>query len=383
MSTDDPTRPVMPPAQWSRQKPADAPPPGPIPQAWQAQLAPTQLAPTQPALAQPAPTQSAPTQLPQGQTLQDSPPPVQVPPGPVPQAWPDQPPATWPAQPGPVAEPAGGFGRKRRRRRVRRSVMTVFILIVLAILLTISDRVANLVTENQMAAQFTANGFPVKPSVTIEGFPFLTQLAAKDFKKVDISASSIPAGPVTITSMHATLTGMHISGYSSSASATIDNISASAFISFGALAQAGGLGGGSGITVTPDGTNKLKIAASLGGIFSDTEEAEIRQTGPQTITVQVLNSGSALGSVLSSFGTFSFTLPQGVPASLHITGLTLNAQGLTVSAAATNATFSKSSASSLRSPRVGVPAVAATSNPEAVRASTAPDTGINDDEPQT
>ncbi len=225
---------------------------------------------------------------------------------------------------------------------MRRSVAVIFTLLVLAAVLLIGDRVANAIAENSMANQFTANGFPVKPSVTIEGFPFLTQLAAKDFKKVDISASSVPAGPVTISSVKATITGMHISGYSNSASATVDHITATAFISFGSLAGAGGLGDGSGITMVPDGPDKLKITASIAGIAADSEEAKITQTGPQTISVKLLNSGSVLSSVLSSFSDFSFTLPKGVPASLRITGLTLNSNGLTVTAAASNATFSQS-----------------------------------------
>jgi hypothetical protein len=219
--------------------------------------------------------------------------------------------------------------------------MALFTIIVILILLVIGDRVALAITENDMASQFQANGLPVKPSVTIEGFPFLTQLAAKDFKKVDISASNVPAGPVTIDSIHATIDGLHISSYSSTASAKVDHMTATAFISFGALAAAGGVGGGTGITVTPDGANKVKITAGLGGVFSDTEEAQISQTGPQTISIKVLPGNSAVGSLLSSFGSFSFNLPPGVPASLTITGLTLNSQGLTVSAAATNATFSK------------------------------------------
>jgi hypothetical protein len=219
--------------------------------------------------------------------------------------------------------------------------MTVFTVIVVLIVLVIGDRVACAITENDMAGQFTANGFPVRPSVDIEGFPFLTQLAAKDFHQVDISASNVPAGPVTISTVNATITGLHISGYSSSATATVDHLTARAFISFGALAAAGGLAGGSGITVAPDGTNKVKITAGIGGVFSDTEEAQITQTGPQTISIKVLDSGGAAGSLLSSFGSFSFTLPKGVPASLRITGLTLNSQGLTVTAAASNATLSK------------------------------------------
>jgi len=215
--------------------------------------------------------------------------------------------------------------------------MTIFTVIVLAILLLIGDRVANAVAENDMADQFTANGFPVKPSVNITGFPFLTQLAARDFRKVDISASNIPAGPVTITSLQATLTGMHIT--SSFNGATIDQVNATAFVSFGALGAA--LGSNTGITVTPDGGNRLKITAGIGGLVSDTEEAEIKQTGPQQISVQLLNSGGALGSILSGLGSFTFNLPAGVPPSLRITGLTVNNTGLTLTAAATNATFSK------------------------------------------
>jgi len=239
--------------------------------------------------------------------------------------------------------------------------MAAFVVIVLLILLVVADRVALAVTENEMASQFQSNGFPVKPSVTIQGFPFLTQLAGKDFKQVDISASNIPAGPVTISTVHATATGMHISGFSSNATATIDHITATAFIANSALEGAGGLTSLANITATQAGNNILKVTASVAGVVSDTEELQITQTGPQTITVKVLPSsdgigsdignaiGSALGNstgnavsgALSSLSSFSFNLPKGVPASLRITSLTLNSTGLTVSAAATDATFSQ------------------------------------------
>ena len=256
---------------------------------------------------------------------------------------PGQPQGQGPWGPPPPQPPANQprFRRRRRKRRVRRSFMALFTVIVLLILLVIGDRVALAVTENEMASQFTQNGFPVKPSVSIAGFPFLTQLAAKDFNTVNISASSVPAGPVTIDSIHATLNGMHISSFSSNASARVDKLNATAFISFGALASAGGIAGGTGVKVTQAGPDTVKISADLGGIFTDSEEAQIKTTGPQTITIKVLPSNGALGSLLSSFGSFSFNLPKGVPASLRITNLTLNDQGLTVSAAATNATFSK------------------------------------------
>ena len=342
---EPPTRPVP---QWPSAPP---PPPGPKAPPQDSPVPPTQWdRPVQP-------TQwDAPAQQ-QRPTFQQRPPeqqqPAQQPTQQAPQQWqqpqsqwspqPPQAPGQWPPAQPPVQPPApgGGFRRRGRKRKVRRSVMALFAVIVILILLVIGDRVALAVTENQFADQFQKQGFPVKPSVSIDGFPFLTQLAAKDFNTVNISANDVPAGPVTITSLHATINGMHISSYSSSASAKVDKLNANAFISFGALAAAGGLGGGSGITVTPDGTDKLKISAGLGGVLSDTEEAQITQSGPQTISIKVLPSSGALGSLLSSFGSFSFSLPKGVPASLKITGLTLNSQGLNVSASATNATFSQ------------------------------------------
>jgi len=299
-----------------------------------------------------------PTRFDQPWQPQDTPPPAD-------RQWqPPPPPAQDQAWQAPAAQaPAAQAGRRRRRRprRVRRSVMALFGVIVLLILLVVVDRVALAVTENDMASQFQSNGFPVKPSVTIQGFPFLTQLIGKDFKQVDISASNIPAGPVTITTVHATATGMHLSSLSSSATATIDKITATAFISNSSLEGAGGLTSLANVTATPAGNNILKVTASVAGVVSDTEELQITQTGAQTITVKVLPSSNGIGSdignaigdalgnstgqavsgALSNLSTFSFNLPKGVPASLRITGLTLNSAGLTVSAAATNATFSQ------------------------------------------
>jgi hypothetical protein len=211
---------------------------------------------------------------------------------------------------------------------------------VLAILLVIGNFVGKAVAENDMADQFTANGFPVRPSVNIEGFPFLNQVVAKDFKKVVITASNIPAGPVTIATLNATLTGMHLN--SSWNGATIDHLTATAFVPLNSLT--GGisseLGGAASLTAVPDGPNKLKITGSVLGA-SASGVVEIVQTGPQQITVELPTTGGLVGTLLGSAASFPINLPAGVPPSLRITGLTLNANGLTLSAAATNATFSK------------------------------------------
>jgi LmeA-like phospholipid-binding len=229
---------------------------------------------------------------------------------------------------------------RRRRRPVRRSLIAFFILLVLAIVLVIANFVGQAIAENDMADQFTANGFPVKPSVDIEGFPFLTQVVHKDFKKVVISASNIPAGPVTISTLHATITGMHLN--SSWNGATIDHVTATAFVSLNSLTDgiSSELGDAASLTAVPDGANKLKITGTVLGV-SASGEVEIKQTGPQKITVELPTSGGLVGTLLGSAASFTITLPAGVPPSLRITGLTLNGQGLTLSAAATNATFSQ------------------------------------------
>jgi hypothetical protein len=303
----------MPPAQWDQTQPR----PGPQPPR-----------PQQP----PQPWEQQPSQW-RAEPPDDRPPPPQDP-------------GQWaPAPQPPAGQPRGRRGP--RKRRVRRSVMAVFGVIVLVILLVIGDRVALAITENDMASQFQQNGLPVKPSVTIEGFPFLTQLAAKDFNKVDISGSNMPVplptgGNLSITSLKATINGLHISSYSSTASARVDQMNATVFVSFSALAAAGGIGDGTGVTFSQVNTNTVKINASLAGLVSDSEEVQITATGPQTISIKVLSSGGGvLGSVLGSFGSFSFNLPKGVPPTLKITNLSLNSQGVTVSAAATNATFSQ------------------------------------------
>lgn len=260
------------------------------------------------------------------------------------------------AEPGPGPGPDSGQGRRRRgggrnaypgypggrpprrRRRMRRWVMALFALIVILVLLVIGDRVALAVAENQFADQAVKSGMPVKPSVTIEGFPFLTQLAARDFKKVDISASNIPAGPVNITSVKATLNGMHLN--SSFNGATVDHINATGFISFAALANAGGLSDLGGVTITAQGSDEMKITANVGGIVSDTEIAKITQTGPTTISVQVVNSGSPLSGILSSFGSFTFSIPK-LPVAVHIQRIAVTPQGLTLTATADHANLTQ------------------------------------------
>src|SRR5277367_1042115 len=84
----------------------------------------------------------------------------------------------------------------RGGRRARRYLIVVVIIVALLVVL---DFAARVVAQNVLATKIQQQGLSQKPAVTIGGFPFLTQVASKDFRQVTIVASNLAEGPVTIT----------------------------------------------------------------------------------------------------------------------------------------------------------------------------------------
>jgi hypothetical protein len=213
-------------------------------------------------------------------------------------------------------------------------LIALFSLLALLVVLVIADRASAAIAENDAAGQIQSAGFPGRPSVSIKGFPFLTQVAAHDIRQVDISASNVAAGPVEIASLNATATGVHLnSGFNAG---VIDHISGSALVTFQSLAGAGsgGSGGGAGVSMAEAGPDTVKIIA---GPVS--EDARVTVSG-NTIRVQVINNGDLISGLLSSFGDISFTVPK-LPAGMTITGVSVTQQGLRIAAAAQHTQFSQ------------------------------------------
>ena len=223
--------------------------------------------------------------------------------------------------------------RVRRRRRK----WPLITLIVIILVLVIGDRAANAYTEDQMASQMQASlALSGKPHVTIQGFPFLTQLAARDFNTVDISANNETAGPggqLEIASLTATLHGMHIHGLKS---ATVDQFNASALITFAALGSAGGVP--QGVSLSADGPNKIKASVDVGPL-SESADAQITQTGPGQINIKVLDAGGITSDVLGNLN-FNVTIPK-LPAGVSIKSINVTQQGVRISVAGTNTNLSQ------------------------------------------
>jgi hypothetical protein len=228
----------------------------------------------------------------------------------------------------------GPPARVRRRRR-RWPWIT---LLVIVLVLVGGDRAANAYAENQMASQVQSSlALSGKPNVTIQGFPFLTQVAARTFNTVDVNASNETAGAggqLEIASLTATLHGMHIHGTNS---ATVDQFNASALVTFTALAHAGGIP--QGITLAPAGPNELKATVDILGFSSDAT-AKVTQVGSNKINVKITDFGGVPADVLGSLTDFTFSIPK-LPAGVKIQSISVTQQGLRVTATGQNTTLSQ------------------------------------------
>ena len=243
---------------------------------------------------------------------------------------------TYPANQGfPAAQGYQGPPARTRRRRRRWPWIT---LIVVVLVLVGADRAANAYAENQMASQIQSSlALSGKPNVTIQGFPFLTQLASRTFNTVDVNASNETAGPggqLDIASLTATLHGMHIQGTNS---ATVDQFTASALVTFTALANAGGIP--QGITLSADGPNRIKATIDILGFSSDAT-AQVTQVGDDKVNIKIIDFGGVPADVLGNLVNFNVSIPK-LPAGVTIKNISITQQGLRITAAGTNTTLSQ------------------------------------------
>jgi hypothetical protein len=222
-----------------------------------------------------------------------------------------------------------GSGYRRRRHPLR---VFIVILIILIAILVAADFAARSYAENKAASEIQQQGFPKKPSVDIEGFPFLTQLAAKDFKDIQISSSNVPEGPLDIASIDATLQNVHING--AFRGGTIDSLNGTATITFAALAnamtsEAGPLGqlAKSALTLSAAGPDEVKATLNV-IVLKGTAVWRVTTTGDNDINVQLVSSGGLPMSLLKPVSNIPVRLPS-LPLGLKIQNISVSSSGLT------------------------------------------------------
>jgi hypothetical protein len=124
-----------------------------------------------------------------------------------------------------------------RRRRGRGLLVG---LIVLVLLLVAADRIGVAVAQGKVADKVqSSQHLNTRPSVHIEGFPFLTQVIANHYRAIRLEANQLTVGSqdkrVTLDWLHARLTGVKATNHFSGV--TADQVAASAKISYSELGK--------------------------------------------------------------------------------------------------------------------------------------------------
>jgi LmeA-like phospholipid-binding len=134
--------------------------------------------------------------------------------------------------------------------------MVVAIVAVLLAGVLMADRVAVICAADRVARQIGDRGFSAKPHVTIAGFPFLTQVAARRLNKVVIRAEGKKLGPVEVKRLDLTLHGIR----ASYGGRTASRVSGTALVGFAGLAR---------MTGTPGLTLSVGIPVAVLGPLRD------------------------------------------------------------------------------------------------------------------
>lgn len=221
--------------------------------------------------------------------------------------------------------------------------LLIFVL-VLAVLVVAVDRIGLLVAERQIASRVqSSQNLDRRPSVKIEGFPFLTQVLANHYPSVRLSADDLAVGDsdhtVRLAAVNARLHDVRTINHFSQASA--QTASGTATLTYQELSRA------VGATLGYAGGGRVQASKSvevLGQTITATASAEIGVTGGDQLAFSKVRVGLPQGGVavpqqltdqFSSVFANKLSL-RGLPFHLRIRQLVATDQGVRISAEASD-----------------------------------------------
>ncbi len=221
--------------------------------------------------------------------------------------------------------------------------------IVLAGLLVVADRVAVVVADRQIASRVqSAYNLPSKPSVSVTGFPFLTQVASGDYHQIDVSIGSLSTDGVQVNGLTAQLNGVRapfrdLFGHGS-ASITAAQVTGSGTVPFSSVRSHLPRG----VELSQDG-EALRLAGTvsyLGVTVPVSADATLAADGSGIAVtptrISVASGSSALSSAIA--GQFRFVVPvTGLPLHLEVRSVSVVPGGVRVGASAADVTFTSGS----------------------------------------
>lgn len=229
---------------------------------------------------------------------------------------------------------------------MRKSLIVVIILVGLLIA---ADRVAAVVASHEIADRVqTSYNLPSKPSVTVRGFPFLTQVASGNYDEIDLSIGQVASNGVQVDNLDAHLTGVHAPASDvlshGSSSITANQVTGRGTVPLSSvrsrLPQGVKLG-------TEGGGLKLSGTVHYLGVSIPVTAVAVLGVGDSGITVTPtkVSAGPGINAPASTIsGQFRFVIPvPALPLHLHVTSVSVIPGGVRVSAAAANVAFANGS----------------------------------------
>jgi hypothetical protein len=132
------------------------------------------------------------------------------------------------------------------------------VLVLLAGLLVVADRVAAAYAE-RVAADRLERALPARVvAVDVDGFPFVTQALRRRFGRVDVRADSLGAGRLRISSVDATLLGLRPAR--DLRTARVDQVVAEGLLTYAAVEEAVDR---RGVTVAYGGGDRVAVRGEL------------------------------------------------------------------------------------------------------------------------
>lgn len=232
---------------------------------------------------------------------------------------------------------------RRAPRQRRRGLGCLVALAILLALLIGADRVAAAVTENQLAAKIqSSQKLSQKPSVSIAGFPFLTQVISRHFDHATVDIDNLDARGVPIQHIHADLRGVHVSsGYNS---ATVDTLTGTATLSYDQVSATLSKDAGIGQINLSQGTgNQVKATYGILGVNVSADVAVKLLTGNQ-IEFKTTAIHTPLSNLGLNTGGFDVKVPLGgLPFGMQLKDLQVTSTGVDISADGQNVLLTGSS----------------------------------------
>jgi hypothetical protein len=234
-----------------------------------------------------------------------------------------------------------------RRRRRRWPWITAIIVLVLFGLFVVADRIVVSVAESavadRIADQSPFAGSGVKPHVSINGFPFLTQAMGGKYDDIEVSGDALTIDGVHGITLSAHMHGVHVPlGKAIDRkvnSLPIDHLDAAATVPYTEAARRTGI---EGLRLSDNhGALHVTLSGSLAplGDITASADADLRASGNHVsytvrqITVNGTPASDALTPQLRQMMNGSLTLPT-LPYHLQVTGVTPTPSGIQATARA-------------------------------------------------